>query len=1117
MPRVRIIADPFDLASYSEHQCDAVVPLLQEKMGSWPPTARLYKNQVAVECDVTPDTQDKLDALEACSDDDIFYAVVYPGDPITALITVVATLALTAAVLLFLTPKIPTLDNNNQSANNSLGNRVNKPRPNERIPDIYGSVVSVPELLAVPLLVFENNIEKEVCFMCVGRGAHEITDVKDGDTPIVNIAGAGVAFYGPGTSPNYGVPFLSIGSPVNEPVLDVQRSNEVNGQVLRTPMSGTLNGANNIRFTYPDTIERSGTDFAFSDYFSPDSKITVSNADVYNGTYTALSVSEDRIVVSAPNPPWPNGSSAYVSPSITTTETPSVGEFTVDHDGCDELVFNFTAPQGMYRLNEQGKNRDRSVTITVSIKVTDASGNPTGAVYGGSVTISGNGNDRRPKGSTLRVAVAGRYFKVSAKRDTGPYQDTDETTVDEVRWRDLFSTRMVPDADFGNLTTVQTLTYATAGATSVKERKINCRATRKVNRLLKATKDISINFVGGTMPNGASFSRASSANYFDNNGVLQAVGPNAPRLVPGGIILEQASTNYVTRSRYLPNTNWIGTTGTSRAAAAGLDNVQNACLVTITATTNQQLEVPISTALPPGTYTLSLFYKTTDMADIGSVGYYNNGAAVFAIPLAPRKLTLSGSWVRLTYTFDVTTTDNITAPRFRIRGFSGSNVGQSVTLDYAQIEPGASATTPILTTGTAGVRAADQLTINWGQLGVPDGPRTIRYTFADNTTQDVNSVVTNGIVVVPVLAKTTLASAKALAVPDIGPEYAIPYTFSNQLVGSRHAGDILCSMALDPFIGGRTIAELDIGQIYDTIAEVQDYFGFPEAGQFGYTFDQDNLSFEEMAQSVAQAVFCTAYRQAAVLRLYFERATDANDAVLLFNHRNKVPGSETRTVRFGNLNDHDGVELDYVSGDDGAKLTIYIPEDQSATKAKKIDLQGVIDYRGDAAVPFIHASRAYAKIKYQHTATQFTATGEATQLVLTQRVEITDNTRPDVYDGEVRGQDGLVLDLSQPFEPDPAGDYTIFLQHPDGGLASIACTPGPGTYQCTLQSPPDFALVLDTDAWALTTYQITSNGTGRPSAFLLSEKGTYDGGTVDVQAINYDDRYYAADQTYKGA
>jgi hypothetical protein len=331
-------------------------------------------------------------------------------------------------------------------------------------------------------------------------------------------------------------------------------------------------------------------------------------------------------------------------------------------------------------------------------------------------------------------------------------------------------------------------------------------------------------------------------------------------------------------------------------------------------------------------------------------------------------------------------------------------------------------------------------------------------------------------------------------------------TFGPALAPSRNAADIICHMALDPHIGRRSLAELAVADIYDAVSEVQSYFGIPEAGYFSHTFDDATISFEEMVQTVAQAVFCMAYRQGSLFRLSFERSTE--DSILLFNHRNKLPGSETRTVRFGTLDDADGVEFDYVSPVDGAKLTLYLPADRSATKPKKLERIGVQDER----VAFLHAARAWNKMRYQNMSAAFDALAEATQLVLNQRIEITDNTRPDVHDGHVVSQQGLTLELSQPFAPDPAQTYLIFLQLPTGEVEVLPVVAGPSPTTVVLQQPVTVDLVFD--AAADVAYQIVGSAAGRSTAFLVTEKGAFDRRSLKLQAINYDARYYQDDLTY---
>jgi uncharacterized protein (TIGR02217 family) len=117
-------------------------------------------------------------------------------------------------------------------------------------------------------------------------------------------------------------------------------------------------------------------------------------------------------------------------------------------------------------------------------------------------------------------------------------------------------------------------------------------------------------------------------------------------------------------------------------------------------------------------------------------------------------------------------------------GFSNATLSQSfigngtdsVLIWGAQLESGLSATTPIATTSTPATRAADILTLNWGLLGVGDGTITVRYTFDDNSTQDVATTISGGTSVVPTnLNRPRIKSAVGLGV-------TVPDTLNNPAI-----------------------------------------------------------------------------------------------------------------------------------------------------------------------------------------------------------------------------------------------------------------------------------------------------------------------------------------------
>lgn len=333
-------------------------------------------------------------------------------------------------------------------------------------------------------------------------------------------------------------------------------------------------------------------------------------------------------------------------------------------------------------------------------------------------------------------------------------------------------------------------------------------------------------------------------------------------------------------------------------------------------------------------------------------------------------------------------------------------------------------------------------------------------------------------------------------------------SFSAELYPTNSGADIFSAIALDPKIGARSVDEVDFDNVYSTIDDIISYFGTVKAAEFAYTFDSDNLTFEESAQMVAAAVFCKAYRRGSIVRLLFEKKTDR--ASLLFNHRNKLPGTETRTVTFGYENDHDGVEFEYVSPDDDAVITYRVPEDGSARKPQKIESAGV---RSTTQAHF-HTWRSYNKLLNQHTEAEFTATQEANLLVSGDRVLSADNTVPGTQDGEITGQDGLIVFTSQRVSLEAGRDYSLFLQLPDGSVDSIPVTAGPDQKSLVLARAPRLALVTEDGMYANTTYMLSGEQDADVGAFLLANTDPQDNFTVAVSVVNYSDAYYANDGDY---
>jgi hypothetical protein len=319
--------------------------------------------------------------------------------------------------------------------------------------------------------------------------------------------------------------------------------------------------------------------------------------------------------------------------------------------------------------------------------------------------------------------------------------------------------------------------------------------------------------------------------------------------------------------------------------------------------------------------------------------------------------------------------------------------------------------------------------------------------------------------------------------------------------------DILAAVTIDPTIGGRSIAELDVAQVYG-VQQLLDAL-HEDAGQFSLTFDSDNLSYEETAQTIANACFCIAYRQSGKIRLALDRPQSTS--VALLTHRNKRPQAiepERITRTFANDSEYDGIEMRYQDPDTERAETIVLPRDAAPTKPKKLEIPGIRSF----PQAWLRANREYRKLLGQRMSIETAGTTDARLLLPGARVDIVDNTRFKAYDGEVLAQDGLTLTLSQPVAFTPAASHSIVLMKRNGTLQSITCTAGPTDRQVVLATAPAEAIVTEHGPDGVRTIFSFAADTARGAmAWLVTEVEPPRDGYVVLRAINYSSDYYAAD------
>jgi hypothetical protein len=205
------------------------------------------------------------------------------------------------------------------------------------------------------------------------------------------------------------------------------------------------------------------------------------------------------------------------------------------------------------------------------------------------------------------------------------------------------------------------------------------------------------------LPAGLTCTRASVARFFGSNGLLQTAGNDIARiqhdpvtLAPLGLLVEAGATNSLTWARDLTQTAWTKSNASAALTATGIDGAANsASRVTATAGTARVS----ATHAVGGSRTFSVFLRR--VTGTGAIRLTHDG---FATSTA---VTLTGIWQR----FEVATTGAGTQA-----GIQLDTSGDVIEVDFAQLEAGASASSPILTSGSTATRSGETIAMPPGGL-----------------------------------------------------------------------------------------------------------------------------------------------------------------------------------------------------------------------------------------------------------------------------------------------------------------------------------------------------------------------------------------------------------------
>lgn len=365
--------------------------------------------------------------------------------------------------------------------------------------------------------------------------------------------------------------------------------------------------------------------------------------------------------------------------------------------------------------------------------------------------------------------------------------------------------------------------------------------------------------------------------------------------------------------------------------------------------------------------------------------------------------------------------------------------------------------------------------------------------------------------VTTVYAKT-LATEGALSIKErklrlLVERYVTDY-HTKELKLSKRADDIIYHTATDPKIGNLTDEQIDFEQIKNEIDILVDYFGSEKFAEFCYTFDDNNLSSEEIMQTFARAVFSNAKRYGNKLMLDFEREVPASVAV--FNSHNILPDSYAASESFGVINEHDGAKVEYADPVDDAQVTKSYPSDAVANP----HTEKLIGVRNELQAT-AHMMRLYNKDRFTYKSCEITAGDESNIVTRTNRITVASQTAVDVQQGtveaiEVVGSD-IVLHTSNPVNVSD-GSY-LFIQTINNGVESIACS-SRDDYSVTLARLPQGEISTDWHNAVRAVYQIVGSNDGDKDAYIVTKKDPSEGMANKLTCTNYSSKFYQNDKDY---
>lgn len=388
------------------------------------------------------------------SDDRI--VIVHRPSGIESFFYYVIVLIVAVAASLLLTPNVPgSADDQGSSPNNKLNAATNEFRPDEAIPEVFGSPNLYPDFAQPSHYIYRSNLKVQRELFCVGVGAFDYSNgfVRSSETNLDVIPEATYTIYDPGQLPP------------EEQRLIVRENNEITNQALEAPNSESITGV----YAVPNdtAIISDGTssiinvgedilanlalvigDFVDVSIFENDTTI------IFSGQYeiTDINYVSSRITVLS-------NSSVNSAPDSTSEVTVTrltedlqvdnfVGYYVVEGSDNEEVWFHIALPQG---LRKEGGG-EWSVEIEMEIEQIDENGEPVVGGYTDSAieTITDKTLDPQYRTYYFTGLTKGRY-QARARRLS---DELGGAASEKVQVEQIVGVEYQPNPNYGDVTMI---------------------------------------------------------------------------------------------------------------------------------------------------------------------------------------------------------------------------------------------------------------------------------------------------------------------------------------------------------------------------------------------------------------------------------------------------------------------------------------------------------------------------------------------------------------------------------------------------------------------------------------------------------------------------------------